>query len=70
MGKNYTVTELSRFIGVTGETIKNWEKKGIIPKATRAGLKKGRIWDSLKAEQILSFARDNGYPVKYTITRN
>jgi DNA-binding transcriptional MerR regulator len=64
MERIYTVTEIAKLIGVTVETIKNWEAAGLIPKATRIGRQKKRIWGPTKTKQIIEFAKDNGYPVK------
>jgi transposase len=64
MQRLYTVTEIAKLIGVTVETIKNWESSGLIPKAARIGRQKKRVWGPTKTQQILEFAKDNGYPVK------
>jgi DNA-binding transcriptional MerR regulator len=60
----YSLIEVSKLIGVTPETIKNWEQAHYIPQASRMGLKRKRVWSQAKVELILGFARDNGYIVK------
>jgi len=63
MSKLYSATEIGKMIGVTPDTIKNWEKMGMIPEATRIGLQKKWVWGEWKVLRILEFAKDNGYPV-------
>jgi len=63
MGKLYTADDIGKLIGITGETVKNWEYNRLIPQAARIGLQKKRVWGELQVQRILEFARDNGYPV-------
>jgi transposase len=64
VGKLYSAKEISNLIGVTSQTIIDWESKSWIPQSTRVGLRRKRIWSGLKVQQILEFARDTaGYPV-------
>ena len=67
MNKLYTASEIGRMIGVTPDTIKNWEKMRVIPQSSRIGLTKKRIWGQLKLRVILSFAKDQGYQIPYLI---
>ena len=64
MQKVYGTEEVAKMIGVTPTTVADWETKGFIPKATRVGLRRKRVWSQAKVELILGFARDNGYIVK------
>jgi DNA-binding transcriptional MerR regulator len=59
----YSLIEVGRMIGVTPETIKNWESAHYIPQASRIGLKRKRVWSQPKLELILQFAKDNGYRI-------
>lgn len=60
----YSLIEVSKLIGVTPETIKNWEQAHYIPQASRMGLKRKRVWGVARLKLILDFARDSGYPIK------
>lgn len=64
MGKLYSVNRVAGLIGVTPETIKNWERMRYIPESSRIGLQRKRVWGEWKVQRILEFARDNGYLVK------
>jgi len=62
--RTYSVGDIARLVGVSAETIKNWENARLIPQAARVGIQKRRIWGPTKAQQIIEFARNNGYLVK------
>ena len=64
MGKLYNCTKVAELIGVTPETIRNWEQAGYIPESSRIGLQRKRVWGEWKVQRILEFARDNGYLAK------
>jgi DNA-binding transcriptional MerR regulator len=64
MPRVYRTDEVAKMIGITPTTVADWETKGFIPKATRVGLRRKRVWSQAKVELILGFARDNGYIVK------
>lgn len=63
MGKLYSIGEVADLVGVTSETIRNWEAMGHIATSTRMGLQKKRVWSEWKVERILEFAKGNGYAV-------
>ena len=48
MDRTYSLIEVSKLIGVTPETIKNWEQARYIPQASRIGLKRKRVWGKTK----------------------
>lgn len=64
MGKLYSITQIAKMIGVSPETIRNWELARLIPEAWRMGLQRKRVWNEGKLQIILEFARDNGYPIR------
>ena len=64
MNQIYSITKVANLIGVTPETIKNWEAARLIPQASRMGLGKKRVFSQWKVQQILEFARANGYSVR------
>lgn len=59
----YGATQVAGLVGVTPETIKNWEDMGLVPRSSRMGLIKKRVWSKPKVERILEFAKDNGYHI-------
>jgi len=61
MGRQFSIGEVARLVGVTTQTLKNWESAGLLPKSFRVGLKKSRKWNELQLALILEFAKSNGY---------
>jgi len=57
----YTATEIARMVGVTSQTIKEWEKSLLIPKAGRVQRRRKRVWSEGGVRQILKFAQGIGY---------
>ena len=48
-----TIGELAHELGLTEQTLRNWEFQGVITPADRVTLRKARVWDDEKAQQIL-----------------
>ena len=64
MGKVWSATEVGKMIGISGETVKLWEREHLIPVAMRIGRKQKRIWGKSNVLMILEYARDMaGYPI-------
>lgn len=61
MDKLYKATDIGKMIGVSSQTIKDWEANHFIVQSHRIGLRKTRFWGKTKVKLILDFARDNGY---------
>ena len=64
MEKLWTAAEIGRLIGISGDTVKLWERDKLVPVATRIGRTRKRVWGKTKVRLILEFARDMAdYPV-------
>lgn len=64
MERIYSLTELAKAIGVTTETIRNWEKARVIPIAARIGRRRSRVFSEWKVKRIFEFAESIGYKVR------
>lgn len=63
MNQLYSPNDVAKLIGVSKDTIKVWERNSFIPKGSRMGLQKRRIWSRAQVILIIRFAKDIGYPV-------
>lgn len=58
--KEYKVKDIAETLGVSVKTIKNWEKKGYIPKARRNKWN-WRVYSGEEKESITVIVRENNY---------
>jgi len=56
----YTVKDLAEILDVSARTIKNWEKKGYIPKAGRNKWD-WRVYDEEQKESIITTVREQNF---------
>lgn len=52
MKKYYTMNEVTTLLGISKNTLINWEKEGKIPQARRQEISKYRIWTEEEFEDI------------------
>lgn len=64
MGRLWTAAEIGKMIGISGDTVKLWEREKLVPVATRIGRTRKRVWGKAKVLMILEYACDlAGYPI-------
>ena len=56
-----TIGQVAAELQVTPQTLRNWEKRGLIPEPSRFGLGKRRFYTKRDIESIKRFAIDNSY---------
>ena len=61
MRQRYSSNEIAKMIGISPDTVKNWEANLLIPQADRVGLQKKRLWSQSQVLRILEYAADIGY---------
>ena len=64
MGRLWTAAEIGKMIGISGDTVKLWERENLVPAAMRIGRTRKRVWGKAKVLMILEYARDLAdYPI-------
>ncbi len=46
---------IAKSLGLTTETLRSWERQGLIPKARRKGLKGARVWTEEQVKEINTY---------------
>jgi DNA-binding transcriptional MerR regulator len=59
MLSEYTIGQVSKRLGVSASTIKNWEQLGYIPKARRVTLNKVRVYTESQVRLIEEYIKTN-----------
>lgn len=52
----FSITGLARYVGVSKQTIQNWDKLGYLPESSRNDHGE-RIWNIEQAKQVLAFRK-------------
>lgn len=69
MNELFSVGKVAKMIGVSTQTVREWERVSLIPTGIRVGRRRTRMWNKTQLDLIKEFASDNNYSLGVLLAR-
>lgn len=57
--KEFSISEVAHSVGVSTQTLRNWEASFLIPRSHRRGIRGNRYWLESEVEEIWRYRQEN-----------